>query len=1063
MAILSKETPSQPLNRIKPVRGLRESARSRAWTSGVATLLAAACIAGIMDRSIRSDPFTDAPSLWQWFSKPQPHPALAIMPVLPMGAAGVLSWRPNSTAWLLESLVSTAADSKRPSAAELFGTGVAHAQQPVPRSKTGDPGIPETEGNPKSPDIKRALDNKQPPNSKELPNSQRPIDVVQQFGWQPDPVTDPSLPRRAALPTEAYLAGCDVKGETCVRWRNDSAWLSVDGGLNWTPYSQNINGPFLVTASANQPHLIFSIKTLLFPDAAVSAADQDLLRALLRPFSTIEYGLDAGIDGLQGYDLYTSYRLINDYLVRTGAFDRMTFAGITNIRDGSAIASLKPPTRELFLLFPKGRLQRTLFAFPDSGTRIEHRSSTIDLPTNANLRSLYFQLDEQIGWISSGWNDGNEEGAYPAIFQTQDGGTKWERLSYRYRYAPWLLYVAAPAFILAFFAAGVAWRPVNDSPIREGIVGAGTSDSPIGWGDPDVLGLKQLALALSRFVRNTSTAPPLTIAITGPWGTGKSSLMNLVAEDLRRRGANPVLFNAWHHQKEENIFAALLENIRAQAIPSAWRLSGLAFRWRLLFLRMGKNLFALLIAIAVVATLLYALDWRTLAIAVGKSTKAFDAKAVSNWLDKIVGVGAGAALLLLVKIYATLDLKPSELMATLRGNAKLADFSAQLGFRYKFAIEFNAAGQALRTPTNPGLVIFIDDLDRCAPGNLMEVLESINFLTTAGPCFIFLGMDEPKIVEIVAKQYADDQERARQYLKKLINLTIPVPEIDELNSVILSAGAGPAAIPTSPWPKRVRAILRTAPDIVVPALALVAAIAFLSAQFATMLQKNSSAPPAAVEQPVDKPAPGGGAAGPSAPIPNPQPGRAAPSIEFRKVTPDRLASGEQAWEFLVIGLTVLIVVLLVARRVTTAREDRVEDSANFRDALAIWHPAVFAADPTPRGVKRHQNRLRLQAMRLRPGREEPDILDRWFSGLPAGGDPANDQPVNDPTLVALGAIYALCGDIPDRIFEGDLPAQQNPDAAIKWAIIAKCLIEFKRKFPGDWPPAQASTDTFRDL
>jgi Cdc6-like AAA superfamily ATPase len=97
-----------------------------------------------------------------------------------------------------------------------------------------------------------------------------------------------------------------------------------------------------------------------------------------------------------------------------------------------------------------------------------------------------------------------------------------------------------------------------------------------------VLGLKPLALAQSRFVRNTSTSLPLTIAITGPWGTGKSSLMNLVAEDLRQRGASPVWFNAWHHQKEENILAALFENIRAQASPSAWRLSGLWFRLRLL-------------------------------------------------------------------------------------------------------------------------------------------------------------------------------------------------------------------------------------------------------------------------------------------------------------------------------------------------------------------------------------------------------------------------------------------------------------------------------------------------
>ena len=156
---------------------------------------------------------------------------------------------------------------------------------------------------------------------------------------------------------------------------------------------------------------------------------------------------------------------------------------------------------------------------------------------------------------------------------------------------------------------------------------------------------------------------------------------------------------------------------------------------------------------------------------------------IHKWFNQVAGVGFSALLVLIIKVYGTLNLKPSELMATLRNNAKLADFSAQLSFRYKFAIEFNAAAQALRTSTNPGLVIFIDDLDRCGPENLMAVLELINFLTTAGPCFILLGMDEPKIIEIVAQQYGGDRERARQYLKKLINLTVPVPEINEANSL----------------------------------------------------------------------------------------------------------------------------------------------------------------------------------------------------------------------------------------------------------------------------------------
>jgi len=850
-----------------------------------------------------------------------------------------------------------------------------------------------------------------------------------------------------------------VKGKVCTAVRGTAHFFSRDGGLNWAedPGLDDGTAPLLVYATAGLPGLIFS-------DKNPSQSSHAMINVLQRPFMLASYGI-----GDETREFRTSMfsnqpaQAVRDYLDQTGLGGKLNFCAVMPAAASRSNEDLT--VIQIFTLLADGKALSSALTIDEGAPgEIAHQTSIIDglaTQTKANLRSLHFQPDQRIGWISSGWNDGNEEGAAPAIFQTIDGGINWERLSYRQQYAPWVLYLAMPAFFFAFFATGAAWRDYRGTRVDEGIAGVGTSDSPIGWEDLDVLGLKPLALALSRFVRNANTAPPLTVAVTGPWGTGKSSLMNLIAEDLRQRGAGPVWFNAWHHQKEENILAALLENIRAQAIPPAWRLSGLVFRLRLLALRMGKNLFPLMLATVVIVALFYAFDFRSLAVSLATGTNAVPAlttEAVGKWLDSIAGVGAGALLLVLLKIYGTLNLKPSELMATLRGNAKLADFSAQLGFRYRFAMEFDAAGKALRSSTNPGLVIFIDDLDRCTPSNLMEVLESINFLTTAGPCFIFLGMDEPKVVEIVAKQYDGDQERARQYLKKLINLTIPIPDVDELNSVNLSAGADPAAVPVSPWPKRIRAILRSAPDIGVPALALIAAIGLSTAQL------TATAPPETVrttqQQPSPKSAPGA-----SAPRQDTPGATTTVSIDLPTIGAERLARTARGLPFLGIGLSLLIIILLVARRLTTAREDKVEDSKDFRDALTIWHPAVFAADPTPRGVKRHQNRLRLQAMRLRPPRQQPDILDRLFSRTPPVDDPP-DLLINEPTLVALGGIVALCRDIPDWSVGSDasagLPAGSGP-AAVQAKIISKCRIRFEKTFPDDWPPTQASIDAFRIL
>lgn len=93
-----------------------------------------------------------------------------------------------------------------------------------------------------------------------------------------------------------------------------------------------------------------------------------------------------------------------------------------------------------------------------------------------------------------------------------------------------------------------------------------SSDAEVRLPDDDRLEFGGLARGISRFPRNSETRPPLTLAIAGDWGTGKSSLMQLVCADLRRFGHRPLWFNAWHHQKQEHLFAALLGAVRAQAL-----------------------------------------------------------------------------------------------------------------------------------------------------------------------------------------------------------------------------------------------------------------------------------------------------------------------------------------------------------------------------------------------------------------------------------------------------------------------------------------------------------------
>src|SRR6185312_9380309 len=89
------------------------------------------------------------------------------------------------------------------------------------------------------------------------------------------------------------------------------------------------------------------------------------------------------------------------------------------------------------------------------------------------------------------------------------------------------------------------------------------------------------------FLHNRNTTGPLTLAVTGKWGSGKSSLMSLLKERLEASGFRPVWFNAWHHQQENQLFAALLESIQSEAVPTLASFPGLMFRQRLIRQRLS--------------------------------------------------------------------------------------------------------------------------------------------------------------------------------------------------------------------------------------------------------------------------------------------------------------------------------------------------------------------------------------------------------------------------------------------------------------------------------------------
>ena len=412
------------------------------------------------------------------------------------------------------------------------------------------------------------------------------------------------------------------------------------------------------------------------------------------------------------------------------------------------------------------------------------------------LGAIHFMADGKTGWVVG--NGGS-------IIHTTDGGNKWIllRSAYKKYPAPWY-YVSLIIVVALLIPAVKKPKPVEEEipSIADMLI----TDRPLEEGDPDPIDFKSVAFGLSRFLRNNNTKPPLTVAITGEWGTGKSSLMNLLKSNITKYGFRPIWFNAWHHQKEEHLLASLLENIHRQAIPALWRWSGLIFRVKLLLRRGWRKWFPIL---AMLFLFIYSMGYfvadptriPNVHNAIGSLEKSIEHKTihfVKNVFDEIkrpqgqsvnssdekesqghknssptekksrnfsdekgnqgpknnspitifiTSIISGLGLIYVSwKGLTIFGVNPASLLASMAGRVRIKDFKAQTGFRYRFAQEFQEVTRALYPRT---MLILIDDLDRCQPYNVLETLEAINFLATSGECFIVMGMDRDRVERCV--------------------------------------------------------------------------------------------------------------------------------------------------------------------------------------------------------------------------------------------------------------------------------------------------------------------------
>src|SRR5262249_19868177 len=90
------------------------------------------------------------------------------------------------------------------------------------------------------------------------------------------------------------------------------------------------------------------------------------------------------------------------------------------------------------------------------------------------------------------------------------------------------------------------------------------SDAPAFLGQ-DRLQFRRYVDPLVALLANPDSSTPFTVGVLGAWGSGKSSVLTMVDEQLRQRNPEAFLrvhFNPWIHRREPNLIQPLLRALR---------------------------------------------------------------------------------------------------------------------------------------------------------------------------------------------------------------------------------------------------------------------------------------------------------------------------------------------------------------------------------------------------------------------------------------------------------------------------------------------------------------------
>ncbi len=324
----------------------------------------------------------------------------------------------------------------------------------------------------------------------------------------------------------------------------------------------------------------------------------------------------------------------------------------------------------------------------------------------------------------------------------------------------------------------------------------------------DTLHRQHYVRALAALVTHPKTQVPLTLGIYGPWGSGKSSFMIQLREMISPK-INCIEFNPWRCEDTSSLWYGLVTEI-ALALDRKFtfrdRLRFLVFHWPKGQTDVVKKMRARALAgakkfhnwITGVLTFFGLTQADTLAAPfhhLAKKAWVAEGLATLGLVDGPVTpeslfVGMAALLLLVWGLYKMRRVLTNPFLTQIEAYRQSSG-EGQAEFKQLTFAELDVIRDLFRNTVKGDssgtlrIAIFLDDLDRCSPDRVVEVLEAVHLCLDGLPFVTVLGMDSRVVSQAIATRYSflldaaatpiEKEAYGQYFLQKIVHIPFQLP------------------------------------------------------------------------------------------------------------------------------------------------------------------------------------------------------------------------------------------------------------------------------------------------